>query len=32
VKSDNALALTPVQGRPFVWDKGQYYDANLWWV
>jgi hypothetical protein len=31
VSSDNALALTPVQGRPFVWDKGQYYDANVWW-
>jgi hypothetical protein len=31
VKSNNALALTPVQGRPFVWDKGQYYDANVWW-
>ena len=31
LKSDNALALTPVQGRPFVWDKGQYYDANVWW-
>ncbi len=31
VKSDNALALTPVQGRPFIWDKGQYYDANVWW-
>ena len=31
VKSDNALALTPVQGRPFVWDKAQYFDANVWW-
>jgi hypothetical protein len=31
VKSNNVLALTPVQGRPFVWDKGQYYDANVWW-
>ena len=32
VKSDNAFALTPVQGRPFVWDKAQYFDANVWWA
>ncbi|HTA87959.1 MAG TPA: hypothetical protein VK745_00235 [Polyangiaceae bacterium] len=31
VKSSNALALTPTQGRAFVWDNGQYLDANLWW-
>jgi hypothetical protein len=30
-KSSNALALTPTQGRAFVWDHGQYFDANLWW-
>ncbi len=32
VKSDNALALTPVQGRPYVWDKAQYFDGNVWWA
>jgi len=31
LKSNNALALTPSQGRAYVWDKGQYYDANVWW-
>ncbi len=31
IKSSNDLSLTPSQGRAFVWDKGQYYDANVWW-
>ncbi len=31
IKSSNAVALTPIQGRAFVWDRGQYFDANLWW-
>jgi hypothetical protein len=31
IKSANALALTPVQGQPFVWNKGQYIDGTLWW-
>jgi hypothetical protein len=31
LKSSNALSLTPAAGRPFVWDKGQYFDVNLWW-
>jgi hypothetical protein len=32
VQSNNALSLTPVQGRAFVWDKGQYVDGTLWWA
>jgi hypothetical protein len=31
IKSTNALALTPVQGQAFVWNKGQYIDGTLWW-
>jgi hypothetical protein len=31
VKSSNALSLTPTEGRAFVWDRGQYFDVNLWW-
>jgi hypothetical protein len=31
IKSNNAVSLTPIQGRPFVWDRGQYFDVNLWW-
>lgn len=31
LKSSNALALTPLAGRAFTWDKGSYYDVNLWW-
>ncbi|HEY4105990.1 MAG TPA: hypothetical protein VGM44_18945 [Polyangiaceae bacterium] len=31
LKSNNALELTPLAGRAFVWDRGQYFDANLWW-
>jgi hypothetical protein len=30
IQSSNDVELTPVQGRPFVWDKGTYADANLW--
>ena len=32
LKSSNAAALTPIQGLPFVFDKAQYIDANLWWA
>jgi hypothetical protein len=31
VWSSNALALTPMEGRYFVWDHGQYIDGTLWW-
>ncbi len=31
IKSSNDLSLTPSQGRAYVFDKGQYYDANVWW-
>ncbi|MDB4983542.1 MAG: hypothetical protein JWM82_4294 [Myxococcales bacterium] len=31
ISSNNAMALTPVQGRNFVWDKGHYIDGTLWW-
>jgi len=31
VQSSNSLTLTPIQSRYFVWNKGQYVDANLWW-
>ena len=31
LKSSNSVALTPIQGRPFVFDRAQYIDANLWW-
>ena len=31
IRSSNDLALTPVQGQPFVWNKGQYFDGTLWW-
>jgi hypothetical protein len=30
IKSINSVELTPVQGAPFVWNKGTYVDANLW--
>jgi hypothetical protein len=29
--SSNAVSLTPIQGRNFVWDKGQYIDGTIWW-
>ena len=28
IRSSNALALTPIQGQPFVWNKGQYFDGT----
>jgi hypothetical protein len=31
LKSSNSVSLTPIQGRPFVFDKAQYFDVNLWW-
>ncbi len=31
LKSSNSVSLTPIQGRPFVFDHGQYFDASLWW-
>jgi hypothetical protein len=31
VRSSNDLALTPLQGQYFVWNKGQYFDGTLWW-
>jgi hypothetical protein len=31
IRSSNDLELTPPQGRPFVWNKGRYFDATLWW-
>jgi hypothetical protein len=31
IRSSNALALTPIQGRYFVWSKGDYVDGTLWW-
>lgn len=31
VRSSNDLELTPPQGRPFVWNKGRYFDGTLWW-
>jgi len=31
LKSSNSVVLTPIQGRPFVFDRAQYFDANLWW-
>ncbi|HXK17858.1 MAG TPA: hypothetical protein VNG33_08650, partial [Polyangiaceae bacterium] len=31
VRSSNILTLTPTQGRNFVWNKGHYIDATLWW-
>jgi hypothetical protein len=30
IQSTNALDLTPIQGQPFVWNKGYYADANVW--
>jgi hypothetical protein len=30
IKSTNDVDLTPVQGRAFVWNAGNYADANLW--
>ena len=30
IQSINDVELTPVQGRPFVWNKGTYIDGNLW--
>jgi hypothetical protein len=30
VQSTNAVAVTPPQGRFFVWSKGGYFDANAW--
>jgi hypothetical protein len=32
LQSSNALEYTPIQGRDFVWNKGQYVDANVWWA
>ena len=32
IQSNNALALTPLQGQAFVWSKGQYIDGTLWWL
>jgi hypothetical protein len=29
--SDNAVKLTPTLGQPFVWNKGRYWDATVWW-
>ena len=31
IRSSNAVALTPLQGQAFVWDKGRYFDGTLWW-
>lgn len=31
LKSSNSVELTPIQGRPFVFDQAQYFDVNLWW-
>jgi hypothetical protein len=31
IRSSNDLALTPLQGQSFVWNKGQYFDGTLWW-
>jgi hypothetical protein len=31
IRSSNNLALTPLQGQAFVWDKGRYFDGTLWW-
>jgi hypothetical protein len=31
VYSSNAVTLTPIFGQPFVWNKGEYVDATLWW-
>jgi len=31
IRSTNAMALTPIQGQPFVWNKGQYFDGTIWW-
>jgi hypothetical protein len=31
IRSTNAIQLTPIQGQPFVWNKGQYFDGTLWW-
>lgn len=31
LKSSNSVSLTPIQGKPFVFDRAQYFDANLWW-
>ena len=31
VRSSNDLALTPIQGQAFVWNKGQYFDGTAWW-
>ncbi|HEX4406598.1 MAG TPA: hypothetical protein VH560_17285 [Polyangia bacterium] len=31
IQSNNALTLTPMQGQAFVWNKGHYWDATIWW-
>lgn len=31
IESSNALALTPLMGRAFVWNEGRYVDGTLWW-
>jgi hypothetical protein len=31
IYSDNAVTLTPTLGQPFVWNKGRYWDATVWW-
>jgi hypothetical protein len=30
IQSSNSVDLTPFQGRAGVWNKGNYFDANLW--
>jgi hypothetical protein len=29
--SDNAVSLTPTLGQSYVWNKGRYWDATVWW-
>jgi hypothetical protein len=29
--SDNAVAVTPSLGQTYVWNKGRYWDATVWW-
>jgi hypothetical protein len=31
IRSGNDLALTPIQGQAFVWNKARYFDGTLWW-
>jgi hypothetical protein len=30
IQSNNSVDLTPVQGKAFVWNKGNYLDGNIW--